>query len=78
MKIILNERDLDYDEALTKLNLDKLDKRREKLCLSFAKKCLKTEKVKTFFPLNETKRNQQTRNSEKFKVNQFNTALIIS
>ena len=55
------------------LNLDKLDKRREKLCLAFAKKCLKIEKVKSFFPVNETERTQQTRNYERFKVNHFNT-----
>ena len=72
VKIILNERDLDYDEALSRLNLDKLDKRREKLCLAFAKKCLKAEKVKEFFPVNEIK-SIQTRNFERFKVNPFNT-----
>ena len=58
---------------MSKLNLDKLEKRREKLCLAFAKNCLKTEKVKTFFPVNETKTTLQTRNFERFKVNQFNT-----
>ena len=72
VKIILNERDLYYDEALSRLNLDKLDKRREKLCLAFAKKCLKAEKVKEFFPVNEIK-SIQTRNFERFKVNPFNT-----
>ena len=71
VRIIMNDWDLDYDQALSQLNLDKLEKRREKLCLAFAKKCLKADKVKTFFPVNESKRT--TRNYERFKVNQFNT-----
>ena len=58
---------------MKRLNLDVLDKRRQKLCLSFAKKCLKTEKVKMFFPLHKNKSRMITRNSEKYKVNNFNT-----
>ena len=50
-----------------------LNKRREKLCLAFAKKCLKIEKVKSFFPVNESERTQQTRNFERYRVNHFNT-----
>ena len=73
VKIILDEKELDYDEALSKLNLDRLDKRREKFCLSFAKKCLKIEKVKTLFPMNDSERIHETRNFEKFKVNHFYT-----
>ena len=73
VKIILNDREISYEEALKRLNLDKLEKRRQKLCLSFAKKCLKIEKVKMFFPLHENNSRMITRNSEKFKVNKFNT-----
>ena len=47
VKIILNETDVNYEDALEKLNT-----RREILSLAFAKKCLKNEKVKTFFPYN--------------------------
>ena len=73
VKIILNDRDMSYEEGLKRLHLDKLEKRREKLCLSFAKKCLKNEKVKMLFPLNKNNSEMLLRNSEKFKVNQFNT-----
>ena len=37
------------------------------MSLKFAKNCLKNDKVKSFFPINELKR--ITRNPEKFKVN---------
>ena len=57
----------DYNEALKYLNMEKLSERRQKLCLSFAKKCIKNEKAKTLFPLNNHVKD--LRNSEKFKVN---------
>ena len=70
--LILNERDIHYEDALKKLNLQTLDKRREKLCLSFAKKCLKNEKVKNFFPYNPCSK-IRTRHNEIYKVNHANT-----
>ena len=53
--------------------LQKLDTRRDILCLSFAKKCLKNEKVKSFFPYNNCSKKIKTRHYEKFKVNHANT-----
>ena len=38
LKIILKERYKDYESALKDLNLESLSKRREMLCLKFAKK----------------------------------------
>ena len=46
------------------LKIDTLEKRREKLCLSFAKKCLNNEKVKDMFPLNKTEHKMKKRNKE--------------
>ena len=43
---ILNEKDPYYDKALSKFNLDKLDKRRESCVLVLLRKWLKTEKIK--------------------------------
>ena len=40
--------------------------RRESLCLNFAKKCLRTQKVKSIFPLNTNKRS--LRNNNKYQV----------
>ena len=54
LKIILKDRYTTYEQALTHLNLDYLSIRREKLCLNFAKKCLKHEKTRDMFPLNST------------------------
>ena len=44
-----------YKNGLKFLKLDTLEKRRELLCLRFAKKCVKTEKVNNLFPLNISK-----------------------
>ena len=73
VKIILNETDVNYEDALEKLNMKKLDTRREILSLAFAKKCLKNEKVKTFFPYNEGLKKIGTRHFETFKVNHAKT-----
>ena len=48
VKIILGKRSSNYKMDLEKLKLDSLDERRKKLCLKFAKHCLKTEKLKDF------------------------------
>ena len=52
LKIILQEDYLTYEDTLESLNLDTLRKRREKLCLSFAKKCVMHPKAKEMFPFN--------------------------
>ena len=45
-----------------------LQNRREYLSLKFAKNCLKNEKIKNFFPINQNNI-KRTRNHELFKVN---------
>ena len=57
----------DYEKTLDFLNMKTLSKRRKEMSLKFAKNCLKIEKVKSFFPINNLKK--ITRNPEKFKVN---------
>ena len=58
-----------YKHGLNILNIDTLDKRREKLCLKFAKNCLKNEKVQNLFPLNHAKHKMKKRkNPKKFQV----------
>ena len=44
------------------LKLEKLKDRRENLCLNFAKKCLRNQKVKSIFPLNNNKRSLRNQN----------------
>ena len=57
-KIMLQEDYLTYGQALEGLGLQLLSVRREAMCLSFAKKCTKLDKVKNFFPLNTGKKNK--------------------
>ena len=52
LKVILKEKYTDYNSALKELNLETLSKRREILCLRFAKKSLKLQNFHKMFPLN--------------------------
>ena len=61
-KIILKDQYASYESALTMLNLQNLSDRRLMLVKRFAQSCLKQEKSKDMFPVN----NQ--RNSDKYKV----------
>jgi hypothetical protein len=62
-----------YKNGLKILKLDTLEKRRELLCLRFAKNCIKTEKVKNLFPLNISKHAMKKRKQKKYKTNKQNT-----
>ena len=78
-KVILKERYNNYTSALESLNLENLEKRREDLCLRFAKNCLRFEKTKTMFPLNIIDIDAQSnlRNTEKFHVQFANTSRLL-
>ena len=74
-KVILKERYVHYDQALEVLNLKKLSERRSELCLRFAKKCLKVDKTKGMFPLNDC--NQlENRHREKYYVQHATTGRL--
>ena len=73
LKIILRENYKTYENALKLLDLDKLDERREYLCLQFAKKCIKNRKMKDLFPLKDKKHEMITRNQEIFEIKKANT-----
>ena len=49
--------------------MDSLNKRREKINLKFAKKCLKIENMKSLFPLNPNTHVMKNRKIVKFKEN---------
>ena len=72
-KIILQERFKNYKNALEQLEIEDLKSRREALCLDFAKKCTKHEKLKHLFPKNSKEHQMNTRNSEVYKVYHANT-----
>ena len=54
-------------------SLTTLSERRLKLCLHFAKKCLKTQEMKQMFPLNLNEEASNKRFREKFKVDSSRT-----
>ena len=64
-----------YEEALNKLNLQKLSERRITLATNFAKKCTKHNELQDMFPLNE-KTDLNLRNTEKYKVKHARTARL--
>ena len=49
IQIILQQKVEDYQESLTKLNLETLKERRTKLAIKFGKKCLKIDEMKNLF-----------------------------
>ena len=73
MKIIFKKQYSTYENALKVAKMDKLEVRREKLCLQFAKNCLKIDKLKQMFPLNVKDHDMTQRHVEKFKVNHAKT-----
>ena len=66
-RIILGDSYTTYEEALEQVMLAKLFDRREKLCLTFAKKCVTNELTSDLFPLDNT------RNKNKYKETKANT-----
>jgi hypothetical protein len=73
VKLILKNKYTTYEEALERLNLISLDKRRDILCLKFANKCLSDKKTSHMFPLRKKTDICETRNKEKYIVHPFNT-----
>ena len=81
LKIILGDSYTNYTESLKKLDLDTLAVRRDKLCLKFAKKCIKNEKFQHWFPkkslLNtRSKESKGIYSMPKFKKKRYQTSSI--
>ena len=75
-KIILQSSYTSYEDALNILGLENLKERRSRLCLKFAKRCLKYEKTRDMFPLN-TPNTHDSRSHEKFQVNHAKTGRLL-
>ena len=54
--IILSNLYINYETALTTLNMERLDSRRTELCYTFALKCTKSHQHKWMFPFNPNRR----------------------
>ena len=78
LRLILAEKYQNYKNALNILELESLEDRRRVLCLEFAKKCLKNEKIKSLLFENEKLHDMKTRKSEKFFVNHANTSRLMN
>ena len=67
IKVIMGKSYTNYKEGLAALRIDNLDKRRQKLCLKFAKKCLNNDKVRGLFPKEVKKHTMKVRKTKKYK-----------
>ena len=67
IQIILQEKYNGYQNGLAQLDLEDLKSRREILCLEFAKKCVKHEKLKHMFPENTKEHSMKTRNNDMYQ-----------
>ena len=70
---ILKDSYKSYEINLNNLDIESLVERREGLCLEFAKKCLRNEKMKYLFPQNKKVHQMETRFEETFEINHANT-----
>ena len=68
VKCILGSSYQSYEDGLENLGLETLEKRRDQMCMKFAKQCLKLEKMKKFFVKNESAHSMLKRDSNAFKV----------
>ena len=64
---------MEDDEGLKYLRMDKLEKRREILCLKFAEKFTTNEKVSQFFPKRKSHHKMKKRKTEKYMKNKART-----
>ena len=71
VQIILKDKYRDYISSLDILDIEDLNTRREKLCLSFSKKCVKNATIN--FERNIKLHNMLTRKQEYFKVSHCHT-----
>ena len=73
MKVIFGNNYQGYEKSLKILKMEKLQERRERLSLSFAKKCLKHEKFSNMFPKNLSDSKIKIRSRERYYVNHAKT-----
>ena len=62
-----------YSDGLKNLKLDSLKKRREKICLKFAKNCIQNDKVRSMFPRNKKNHKMKTRSPNVFQIQKAKT-----
>ena len=75
LRVILKNSYHTYETALKTTSLQTLKERREKLCLKFAKSCIKNPFSKSMFPLKTN--NFYSRQGDKFEVQNANTTRLL-
>ena len=73
LKLILKERYKNYKDALNVIGMDSLEQRREKLCLKFAKACVRHEKLSDMFPKSNKMHLMDKREKEVYCVKRAKT-----
>ena len=74
VRVIMGQTYTGYGNGLKALNIETLDKRSDHLCLRFAKKCLKSEKLRNLFERNNPTYKMKKRNEPKsFKCKKIRT-----
>ena len=73
VRIIIGKNFENYEEALSKVNLQKLEERRNHLSLKFAQKCTQNDKTEGIFPLKTKTNAMEIRNPEEFIVSHAHT-----
>ena len=74
VRLIMGQTYTGYENGLKALNIETLDKRRDRLCLMFAKNCLKSEKLRNLFERNNPTHKMKKRNKPKsFKCKKIRT-----
>ena len=70
IRLILGERYETYEDGLLRANLESMKERREKLCKTFAIKCVKSEnpRINNIFSKRKTKHGMDLRKNEKYEV----------
>ena len=70
IRLILGEKNETYEDGLLRANLESLKERREKLCKTFAMKCVNSEnpRVNNIFSKKKTEHGMDLRKNEKYEV----------
>ena len=73
VRVIMGKNFNNYQESLLELNLKNLNARRQDMCLNFAKKSVKNNKVKNMFPKNLKSHTMKKRRNEVYQIKKHKT-----
>ena len=71
LKVILGNNYTSYKAGLESVKIENLDERRERLCLSFAKKRIQNEKASKLFPKKQSEHSKGKKKNKKFQAKDY-------